>query len=200
MRSRPDHDCLFNTVAQQHGYFTAAQARACGLGWDLLTNGTKRGRYIRIRRGLYRLRDYPSWPREDVVAAWLAVGKETAVVSHESALDLLDFSDIIPDRVHLTVPRSKRYAAAPPGVAVHTTTRPLTRTDVTTRDGIRLTSPIRTILDTAEAGTAPEQVEMAVRQAIRRGLTTKRQLAEATGERSLRVQNLILGALYQVAS
>ena len=48
------------------------------------------------------------------MAAWLAVGKQNAVVSHESALDLLDLSDVSPDRVHLTVPRSRRGLAAPP--------------------------------------------------------------------------------------
>jgi hypothetical protein len=38
----------------------------------------------------------------------LAVGKDAAGVSHETALDLLDLSDVIPDTVHLTVPRTRR--------------------------------------------------------------------------------------------
>ena len=122
---KPDHACLFARASEQHGYFTSAQARACGINWDLLTDATKRGRYLRVRRGLYRLRDYPSSSREEVVAAWLAVGKESAVVSHESALDLLGLSDVIPRKVHLTVPRSKRHLPDLPGVTIHTTTRPL---------------------------------------------------------------------------
>jgi predicted transcriptional regulator of viral defense system len=122
-----------------------------------------------VRRGLYRLRDYPSSPREEVVAAWLALGKENAVVSHASALDLLDLSHVIPDAVHLTVPRSRRHLPNLPGVAIHTTTRPLRPIDVVHREGARLTSAARTILDAAEAGTAPEQIERAVEQAIERG-------------------------------
>src|SRR5690242_4300023 len=106
---RPDHACLFATASEQHGYFTSAQARGCGFTRFLLARHAATGRFIRVRRGLYRLRDYPSSPREEVVAAWLAVGKDAAVVSHASALDLLGLSDVVPDLVHLTVPRSKRH-------------------------------------------------------------------------------------------
>lgn len=190
----PDHRQLFEIASEQHGYFTAAQARACGVGWDLLSDGARRGRYLRIRRGLYRLRDYPTSPREDVMAAWLAVGKESTVVSHESALDLLELSDVIPSAIHLTVPRSRRHLPNLPGVTIHTTTRTLEPGDVTLRDGMRVTSVARTIADVTEAGTGPEQVEMAIAQALRRGQTTRRRLEGATAERSRRVRDLVVGA------
>ena len=199
MASGPDYQCLFATASGQQGHFTRAQAQACGFGTDLLTYHTRQGKFVRIHRGVYRLRDYPSSPREEVVAAWLAVGKDAAVVSHESALDLLGLGDVIPDAVHLTVPRSKRHLPDLPGVAIHTTTRPLSPSDVVVRDGIRLTSATRTILDTAEAGTAPEQVELAIRQATARGLTTRRQLEQEAGMRSQRVQSLVSRALAQAS-
>ena len=91
------------------------------------------------------------------MAAWLAVGKELAVVSHDSALDLLGLSDVIPDAVHLTVPRARRKTRALLDTIVHTTTRPLRPGDLTEREGIRLTSPARTILDAAEIGVAPSR-------------------------------------------
>jgi predicted transcriptional regulator of viral defense system len=193
--NRPDHAQLYELAAEQLGYFTAAQARACGFTWTLLSHHTWSGRFIRVRRGLYRLRNYPSSPHEEVMVAWLAVGKDTAVVSHERALDLLDLSDVIPDAIDLTVPRSKRNLPALPSVTIHTTTRPLRPDDVTTRDGIRLTAAARTIVDTAEAGTAPEQVELAIRQAIERGLTTPEHLCQATHERNRRVAELVCSAL-----
>ncbi|MGH2588206.1 MAG: type IV toxin-antitoxin system AbiEi family antitoxin domain-containing protein, partial [Dehalococcoidia bacterium] len=127
----PDQTCLFGVASGQHGYFTAAQARSCGFSWDLLTHHTRSGRFIRIRRGLYRLRDYPTSPREEVMAAWLAVGKDDAVVSHSSALDLLGLSDVIPNTIHITVPRARRHLPVLSGVTIHTTTRPLRSTDVT---------------------------------------------------------------------
>ena len=90
--------CLFRVASGQAGYFTAAQARVCGFSRALLSHHARSGRFPRISHGLYRFREYPSSPREHVLAAWLAVGKDVSVVSHESALDLLDLSDIIPDR------------------------------------------------------------------------------------------------------
>jgi len=190
-----DYACLFAIAAGQRGYFTASQARACGFMWNALTYHTQHGRFLRIRRGLYRLRDYPSSPREEIVVAWLAVGKDTAVVSHESALDLLGLSDVIPDAVHLTVPRAKRHLPNLPGVIIHTTTRPLPLGDIAVRDGIRLTAAARTLVDATETGAAPEQIEKAVIQAVERGLTTRKQLVQHASQHNLRVARLITDAL-----
>ena len=191
----PDHVQLYKIASEQHGYFTAAQARACGVSWKLLSHHAHSGRFIRVRRGLYRFRDYPSSSHEEVVEAWLATGKDVAVVSHESALELLGLSNVIPNAVHLTVPRSKRHLPDLPGVTIHTTTRPLDSGDVVTRDGIRLTSATRSILDSAETGTSPEQIELAIRQSLDRGLTTPRHLDAAARERSRRVRDLVSDAL-----
>ncbi len=65
------------------------------------------------------------------------------------------------------------------------------------REGMRLTSAARSILDAAEIGTAPEQIEMAVLQALERGLATAPQLLQDAGERSRRVSRLMSGALNQ---
>ncbi len=95
-----------------------------------------------------------------MLAAWLAVGKDTAVVSHESALDLLDLSDSIPDAVHLTVPRSQRKTPSIPGVKVHTTDRPIGPGEREHREGMAVTSATRSILDAAEKGAGPEQIQL----------------------------------------
>ena len=195
----PDHECLFRAASEQHGYFLAAQARACGFNWDLLSYHTRTGRFIRARRGLYRLRDYPSSTREDVVAAWLAVGKEKAVVSHESALDLLDLSDIIPHAVHLTVPRTVRHLPALPGVKIHTTSRPFSPTDITHWEGLPVTSAARTILDAAATGTQPDQIELAIRQAVRSHMATRSQLEQGAKARGRYVTDLVMGALELVS-
>jgi predicted transcriptional regulator of viral defense system len=193
---KPDHVGLFQVASGQHGHFTAAQVREFGIGADLLSHAVKRGKYIRVHRGVYRFRDYPSHPRELVAAAWLAVGKDRAVVSHESALDLLELSNVIPDAIHLTFARSERHLHAPPGVRLHTTTCPFERGDVIEREGIRVTSPARTIADAAEAGTGPEQVEMAAAEALASGQTTERRLERAVSKRSKRVQQLVQSAIH----
>ncbi len=188
---RPDAEALFALASEQAGYFTSAQARARGYDWRLLSYHTSTGRFIRLRRGLYRLRDYPSSQHEEVKAAWLAAGREQAVVSHESALDLLDLSDVAPDAVHLLVPRQRRYLSHRPGVVVHTTSHPLSPDEVMTKNGIRLTEPMRAILDAAETGTASEQIILAIRQARARGWIDDRKLRLEARARGPRIADLV---------
>ena len=192
--TRPDSEALFATASEQAGYFTAAQARAAGYSWPLLSYHAKHGRFVRVARGLYRLRDYPSSPREELIAAWLRLAPDAAI-SHDSALEVLNLSDIIPGSIHLTVPRARRRLARLPGVSTHTTTRPLGAADVFTREGLRMTTPARTIADVAESGAAPEQVIAATRQAIERGLTTPARIRAAARSRGRRIRNLIESAL-----
>ncbi len=116
-------------------------------------------------------------------------------MSHESALDLLELADVTPDRVHVTVPRARRGAAPAPGVTLHTTVRPFRRDELTTVEGVRLTSAARAIADAADGGIGPEQVEVAVAQALRRGLTTADELREQASGRGRRVAELVANAL-----
>lgn len=192
--------CLFHIASGQAGYFTAAQAHECGFSRALLSHHARSGRFIRIRHGLYRLGEYPSSPREHVLAAWLAAGKDVSVVSHESALDLLELSDIIPDAVHLTVPRSRRSLPAIPGVKIHTTDHPIESEERWVRDGMVVASATRSILDAAEKGADPEQIELAVAQAVERGLASADELRRAASDRSHRVADLIAGALRKAAT
>src|ERR1700674_1505664 len=100
----PDIRGLEADAYQQSGYFTSAQARAHGVSRQLLSHHVKQGRFEQIRRGLYRVRGFPSSQHDDIREKWMAVGAEKAIVSHASALALLELSDNIPDRVHLLVP------------------------------------------------------------------------------------------------
>jgi len=121
----------------------------------------------------------------------LTVGVERAVVSHESALDLHELSDVIPNSLHLLVGRDDRGIKRLQGVTLHTTTKLLEPSEVLSREGIRVTDPERSILDAASAGTAPEQIEMAVRQALHKGLTTRRSLLARADRCGGRVADLI---------
>lgn len=193
--SGPDREGLFRVASEQGGHFTTGQARACGYSRALLSHHAVGGEFVRVHRGVYRLRDYPSHPRAEVIAAWLAVGRETSVVSHESALDLLELSDLVPGAVHITVPRGRRGYRPPAGVALHTTIRPLREGDVVTREGVRVTGPVRSILDAASAGAAPEQVRLAARQAVDRAMTSPRELLGQARKRGSRVAALVAEAV-----
>jgi predicted transcriptional regulator of viral defense system len=166
---------------QQGGYFTAEQARLHGVSRQLLDHHVRAGRFERIRRGLYRISGFPSGEHDDIRERWLAVGPDKAVVSNQSALVLHDLSDNIPNAVHVLVPRRHRGLRRPAGVVVHTTNEdgPI---PAVWRDGIAVTTPARSIVDAANH-LQPEQLEMAVRQALGRGLLTRRQLEEEAARR-----------------
>ncbi len=193
----PDARGLFVLSSEQAGYFTSAQAQAYGYSPQLVGYHADHGRFERVRRGLYRLRDYPSSPREEVTAAWLAAGKESAMVSHESALEVLGLSDVVATTIHLLVPRARHWVRALPGVTVHTTANTLAPDEIVTRQGMRITAPMRTILDVADSGTAPEQIIMAVEQARERGMIVAMPLRQAAAGRDRRVRGLIDRALQE---
>ncbi|MFN8224420.1 MAG: type IV toxin-antitoxin system AbiEi family antitoxin domain-containing protein [Gaiellales bacterium] len=191
MSDRVNHDGLYGLAESQAGYFTARQALEAGMDRSTLVHHARPGgRYERIRRGLYRLRHFPSSPEEHVVAAWVAL-PPPAVVSHESALELWELSDVIPNAVHITLPRAKRGQRSRPGVRFHALMDP-PRPEETRRLGaVLVTSPERTIVDSLEDGTQPEQIELAVQQALQRGLTTRGRLQAAAAGRSSRVRAFI---------
>jgi predicted transcriptional regulator of viral defense system len=117
---------------------------------------------------------------------WMTIGMDKAVLSHESALALLELSGNVPDRVHVLVPRRHRGLRSPPSVVLHT--RPDDETISTVwRDGMPLTAPARTLVDVAD-DLQPEQAAMAAQQALSLDLLTRRQLEhEATRRGTTRV-------------
>src|SRR5918996_5390414 len=190
-----DATALHRIAYAQDGYFTSRQAREAGFSPQLLAHHVRSGRYEHIRRGLYRLRGYPGSSHEEVRAKWLAVGADRAVVSHESALELHGLSDVLPNTVHLLVSRADRGLKPPEGVTLHTTKEGLESSEVAIREGIRVTTPARSIIDAAGAGTGPEQIEMGVRQALEQGLVTRRSLLDQAGRRGGRVARLLRRAV-----
>jgi predicted transcriptional regulator of viral defense system len=172
----PDLRGLETQAYQQGGYFTAPQARAHRASRQLVEHHVRRGRFERVRRGLYRVHGFPRDEHDDMREAWMAVGARDALLSHQSALALLNLSDEIPDAVHLLVPRRRRGLRRPPGVVLHT--HPDNEAVPTIwRDGLPLSTAARTLADVANA-LQPEQLRLAVRQTLRGGLATAGQLEE----------------------
>jgi len=199
MNERPSnqasYEALYGVAEQQAGYFTAAQAKACGYSQRQLTYYVRSGRFGRVRRGGYRLSQFPSSPSEDLFVAWLQAGP-SAVISHDSALSLYDLSDALPTEVHLTIaPKASRRHT---GLRLHT--RRLSEDEVTRYEGLPVTTVPRTIVDVAASGLAEELVTQAVHEAIRRGLTTTESLQAAAERRGGRAFRLIRHALHEAVS
>ncbi|MBM3677036.1 MAG: hypothetical protein FJW96_04000 [Actinobacteria bacterium] len=192
----PDVRGLEAEAYQQGGYFSIHQARGHRVSRQLLHHHVEQGRFERIGRGLYRIRGYPTSEHDDMREKWMGVGTDKAILSHASALALLDLSDNIPDKVHLLVARRHRGLRRPPGVVFHT--RPDDE-DVATvwREGLPLTAPARTLVDVVDE-LQPEQAAMAIRQALNDGLLTARQLRQEAARR--RKERLIEELLSEVAN
>jgi predicted transcriptional regulator of viral defense system len=196
MHDQPDVRGLETIAYQQQGYFTTSQARERGISSQLLSHYVRRNRFERVRRGLYRLPGFPRPEDDEMREKWMAVGANKAVLSHQSALALLDLSDNIPDAVHLLLGRRYRGLRRPAGVVIHT--RPDDEeVDTVWREGLPLTAPARTLIDVA-GELQPEQLEMALRQALGRGLLTARELEEEARRRGR--HDAVTGALAAVTS
>lgn len=198
--ANPDPVKLYHTASLQGGYFTARQARAAGYTKQNIAHHVDTRRFERVSRGFYRLREFPAEPHEDVIAAWVKTGPDRAVVSHETALALYELATVRPRKISLTVARDQRPAGNRPhlpALLIHTTTRPFRPGDVVKRFGVRITSPVRTIADAAEAGTDPSFIIEAVARALDTGLVTAEELRRAASGRPNRVRVLIDRAIQE---
>src|SRR3989454_2116255 len=134
---RPDR--LYALAENQGGYFTSADASALGYTTAHQYFHVKRGNWVRVDRGIYRLKRFPSTAHEDLIRWWLWSRKKGAI-SHESAAALYDLGDVLPSKTHLTVPQDFRKKPAA-GVVLHKAQ--LDEKDMETREGCRVTTPLR---------------------------------------------------------
>src|SRR5258708_32172472 len=116
----PVCQALYDIASSQEGLFTTQQAAAAGYSAPLLAHHQKPGPIARIRGGIYRLVHFPSGEQEELVTAWLWTDSQ-GVLSHQTALALHGLSDVLPARIHLTLPlswRSRRFRV-PRGLVLH---------------------------------------------------------------------------------
>jgi predicted transcriptional regulator of viral defense system len=169
---------LFEIADRQVGYFTARQAREAGYDYRLQHYHRARGHWIPMGHGLFRLDRYPEGENEDLMRLYLwsrdRKGEPQAVFSHETALRLHGLSDLMPEKVHLSVPKGFRKQP-PKEVVLHKTD--VSEADAEDWDGFRVTTPLRTILDVVRSReVSPEHLESAVREAVARGLVRRKRL------------------------
>ncbi len=171
---------LYDVAERQAGYFTASQALEAGYSHASQSYHHKVGNWLRDGWGIYRLAHFPHVAGEDFVRLMLwsrdRAGVMHAVVSHASALQAYELSDVLPHETHVIVP--KRFRKKPPaGVVLHRAD--LTKDDVRDQDGYRITTPLRTLLDVAASPLSLEHLEAATSEALECGLVRRRTLEAA---------------------
>lgn len=101
------------------------------------------------------------------------------MVSHQTALSVHNMGDVNPAVIHLTVP--ERFAQQHDGhLGLHR--RDLPHEDIQEREGFRITTPLRSLLDVAAAGAEQEVVDRAVADALDGGVVSRRQLLRRADE------------------
>ena len=170
----PDWGALYNAAEVQAGYFTLAQAQACGYSSQALHKHLKRQRVERVRRGIYRLTHFPATANEELVALWLWSEQE-GVFSHETSLALHDLSDALPAKVHMSLPTSwrARRLRVPDGLVLHYAD--LTTEQCTWLDAVPLTGAGQVLAECIDSHVSPEWIEQGIQQATHRGLITRRE-------------------------
>src|SRR5919197_4966711 len=133
---------LIQVAAQQAGHFSARQALEVGYTYQVQRYHVQRGDWLRVDRGIFRLTDWPASQHEDLVR-WTLWSRGRAVISHETALAVHELGDVMPARVHITVPPGFRMRAS--AIVVHKAL--LEPSDAEAFEGFSVTTPVRSILD-----------------------------------------------------
>lgn len=174
----------------QAGYFTASQARQAGYSYQNQRYHIQRGNWLRVDRGIFRLPEWPAGDHEDLVR-WTLWSRNRAVVSHQTALAVHELGDVMPAKIHLTVPPG--FRAEGPGVVLHKGKLP--KEDVDHREGFSVTTPLRSILDTAAGVIEVDHLGRVIDDAVERGLVTRKAIRaradEFGAEAALRIERAL---------
>ena len=174
---------LYEIAEAQQGFFTTKQAKAAGFAENTHPYHVQAGNWIREHRGIYRLASFPRGERPDLMlwSLWSRNRGEATqgTYSHQTSLSLHDLSDIMPAKLHMTVPKSfRRNSEIPRVLVLHFVDLP--QSDMGAVHGVRVTKVMRTILDLVEGGEVPiATLRQALREGLRRGLIRRSEIAEA---------------------
>lgn len=193
---------LYEIAEAQQGFFTTKQAKAAGFAENTHPYHVLAGNWIREHRGIYRLTNFPQTERPDLMlwSLWSKnrTGVTQGVYSHQTALSIHDLTDAMPAKLHMTVPTSfRRNSEIPRVLVLHRDNLP--EADVEVIYGVRVTKPLRTILDLlAEGEVSAPVLRQGLQEAIRRGLITRTEISKA--KRSLQDNKKVREFLQRAAS
>lgn len=178
---KTSEDCLFAIASLQQGFFTSKQARNAGYVYSAHSYHVYKGNWVREHWGIYRLARYATADRPDLVlwSLWSRDRKKDVpqgVYSHQTALTLYELSDVMPSKLHMTVPPNFHRGDKIPDVLVLHKAK-LHPSDIDVRAGYRVTKPLRTLTDLIQGGSASEDhLTQAVTEALHQGLLSRQEI------------------------
>jgi predicted transcriptional regulator of viral defense system len=187
---------IFRLADAQRGFFTSAQVKQLGIDYPIQHYHKTAGNWLEVGRGMYRLSNYPSDPLDAFAALMLwshnRAGEAQAVVGFESALLLYNLGDVLPGKTHLIVPKGFRKRP-PSGVQLHK--QDLQASEISLQQGVRVTTPQKTIIDLATDTISPEHLEHVVSEAVTRGMVRLSKLEVAAKQLPNLVQMRLFKAI-----
>ena len=148
-------------ATRQHGVVATRQLAALGLSQRAVSHRAAAGRLHRVHRGVYAVGHPILTVNGRRMAAILAAGPG-AVLSHASAAALWEIRPTSATRIDVSV-RSAAGRGKRPGLRIHRTPT-LQADEITKHQGLRVTTPARTLLDLAAILT-PRALERALDEA-----------------------------------
>ncbi|MFW7382055.1 MAG: type IV toxin-antitoxin system AbiEi family antitoxin domain-containing protein [Oligoflexus sp.] len=174
---RKNYQKLVSIAASQGGLFTSAQASSLGISRPQQKRYADSGEWVREEHGIYRLTILPDRdPEMTQYHQWMLWsigrdGKLVAAYSYETVLALFHLSDLMPAKIHLSVPRKFRRAVVPKILRLHY--EDLDPEDVIDYEGLRVVRPLTAIIDMIrEERVSSEHIEKGFKNGLRKGVIT----------------------------
>lgn len=176
---------LAEVANERHGFVTPDDARELGINPMALVRMAERGQIERHGTGLYRLPLTPASRLDPYMEATLWPRGARGVLSHETALELYELSDVHPAKIHITLPRDHRVRRGVPFAYVlhHEDLEP---DQITMHEGIAIVTPAHAIRQAHETDLGAALVGQAIDQGEAGGRLTKRQASALRRELGIR--------------
>jgi predicted transcriptional regulator of viral defense system len=170
-------DKAIEIANDRYGFITAEDLRGLGEDPARLRQWVRRGGVDRVTHGVYRFRQIPPTPLDPYMLATLwPAGR--GVLSHDTALELHDLCDINPDRIHITLPASRRYRPRRRDGGLYVIHHEnLLEADLAWHEGIRIVTPAVALRQAIDGGVPTHLVRQGIETAGRLGRAPRAALA-----------------------
>ncbi len=162
-------------ATEQFGLITLAQLSALGLTYDAVRARVRRGLLHPIHRGVYAVGHRSLVHHARLLAAQLTSGPES-FLSHRTSAAVFGLRAVALARIEVTVACTS--ALSRPGLVMHRTRAPVDGRDVVVRNGLRISSLPRMLIELSSR-ERPEELGRLVTESVRKGLFDSAAIEEA---------------------
>jgi hypothetical protein len=169
---------LARLAAEQHGVVSAEQLSALGLTRNRVADLVTEGRLHRLYRGVYAV-GHVKLTRDGRLSAALLAAGDGAFLSHRTAAALHGLRNLNLRRIDVTVVGSSGRPRS--GLVLHRTTKPPARGELTTVNGLLVSTVPRLLVELAQTETEAELRRM-ITIAVRKQAFSHERLRQAIAD------------------